>query len=221
MKISEILVESKSSDLYHGTNLYNAEKIVSSDTFTANRPINTDKIPKAVAGHNRTVSFTRDPAITAKFMHGDFGTDVGVVFVIDQGLLSRDLGKRLQPYSDVDTEVYRAQAERWGNEPKADTSSRSRGTTESEEVVFGNLTNANKYIKKIILITWDSKDANADRRAHQIRNSPLLNDPRAVVSDGATSVYSPKKFVQFYNDSKEKPAGPPGFLRKTHQNTGY
>lgn len=58
-----------------------------------------------------------------------------VVFVLDQDLLRRDIGKRIHPYAQGGFYPY---------------ITRSFGSGESEESVWGNITNFKKYILKVI-----------------------------------------------------------------------
>jgi hypothetical protein len=202
MRAHEILNESKSADIYHGTRLPQAEQIIASNTFIARTPIHSDVLPKEVKGNTKTVSFTRDPKQLYKFTTGDFHSEVGVVLVIDQGLLSRDMGKRLQPYNDMETQWYKDQSARYDrySTPKT-TSARSRNATEVEELVFGNIPNANKYIKKILVYMYDSNDYATKAREDRLAKSPLLNDPRTVIIDGLH--YTPRQFRQMYSDDRK------------------
>ena len=132
MRLFEFIMESRSADLYHGTNFDNAENILSTDVlhgFGSGAGTNADMHRRA-SKHDGAASLSRDIRISATF-----GQDV--IFVIDQNLLSRDVGKRLAPVADLD---YNS-----GKGPNQ--------ATEYEEILWGGADNFSKYVKKIYILT--------------------------------------------------------------------
>ena len=81
------LIESKSSPLFHGTSLVNAEQILDSDTFYTSFESSSEG----------QVSLTRTFGVAAQFaMYSDVA---GVIFFLDQERLSRQLGKNVKPFN--------------------------------------------------------------------------------------------------------------------------
>lgn len=181
MKISEItnLTEAKTADLYHGTHPVEANKILASNTMKANAPIWTNVIQhmRVKPGQeNKTVSFSRSLSSARSFASGaasKLGMS-GVIFVIDQGLLSRDVGKRLMPYNDI----HSGHALKPGEGRNV--------TTEYEEAVVGDINNINKYIKKILIFI----DPVRKDLINKEKFPYLLNDPRV---EFVTAIHGSKK----------------------------
>ena len=65
MRLFEIIKENNRADLYHGTSLQNAEKIISSDKMIAHSPLHIGNFKEL------TVSFSRNIQSAAKFA-GDY-----------------------------------------------------------------------------------------------------------------------------------------------------
>jgi hypothetical protein len=199
MKISEILVESASADLYHGTTLSKAEQIISSDKMIANTRTHN---PKLFNGTNpKTISFSRNLETAKTFTQDENRTgEPGVILVFDHAKLKRDFGNKLQPYDDTSTDWYADQlkANAWhGNYTAPSSSARARNKSESEEVLPQNIDNVNKYIKKIYILYYprsgtgpyssEYKETEESRRAAaRITKSPLIRDPRTVMNDQGT-----------------------------------
>lgn len=180
MKIQELLeavvVEAATANLYHGTTLRGALTILQSNRFKAYTPTHSDRIATSVKGNENTVSLTRDINVAKRFANDrkTMGVDsAGVVFVLDQEQLKRDFGKRLRPYDDTSTVWYRQQAGISGND-----SLRPTDRTEIEEVIYGDIPNANKYIKRIIVLPPSGRYADSDMTA--LTKSGILSDPRTV-----------------------------------------
>ena len=175
--------ETRMGNLYHGTDLYKAQEILKSDTLVARMPIHTTDIPAKFKGETKTVSFSRSLTVAKKFASSDYPQFPGVIFVIDQAALHRKVGRRLQPYSDVDTPWHRQQMARWGDPfGHSSQSGRSVDKTEAEEIVFGDIKGINSLIKKIYVML--SSGDNLDMQMETFRNSSLAHDPRVILSDG-------------------------------------
>lgn len=146
MKIFEIIKESRSADLYHGTTPANAEEILKTNRMNAHAPFDRaasafvrgkTEFKSLIQGVPETVSFSRSMSAAKSFSSGSprrFGI-TGVVFVLDQETMWRDLGKRITPYNDL----YATSGD-----------SRSRGT-EYEEMVLGDILNVDRYIKEVFV----------------------------------------------------------------------
>jgi len=78
MRLFEFIMESRSADLYHGTDLSGALGIIKSNKISG----------------NHGVSLSRDIRVAPRFGN--------VVLSINQNLLYRDIGKRLKPQIDLD-----------------------------------------------------------------------------------------------------------------------
>jgi hypothetical protein len=187
MRLYEFTIKENSrADLYHGTSLQNAEKIISGDILIARTPLhigNSDQL---------TVSLSRNIQSAAKFA-GDYYSSyptVGVILVIDQGKLKQLVGKRMKPYDDTGTEYYHNQLRRYDMPTDKVKPLRSIGTTENEEVVMGDIVGINKCIKQIIILNSTDGD-NAHKVASIIKNSSLLNDPRTVIGSLYAKFRSP------------------------------
>lgn len=166
------LFESRSADLYHGTNMTKLTRILHDNVLTAQTPIHSDVIPREVKGLKRTVSLTRDSGMATNFARSKSGGEQGidgipVILVLDQDKLSRSLGKRMQPYNDLASVDHATE--------------RSRGGSELEEVVFGSIENITSYIKKIVV------HMNANVKKENIKDFSkckiVFDDPRTVVMD--------------------------------------
>jgi len=182
MKISEIINvnEAKTADLYHGTHPALADKILASNTMKAKAQIWNNVLQYMrikPSQENKTVSFSRSLSAARAFASASFPKIVGlsgVVFVIDQDLLARDVGKRLMPYNDIRSGH--------GLRPKEGRNV----TSEYEEAVVGDINNVNKYIKKILVFVDPNKkeSINTEKFPH------LFNDARVEI---VSSTASPKK----------------------------
>lgn len=142
MKLVDLLTESKSADLYHGTTAPNAERILTTNTLKANAPVYPN-MKQYIRGPGRykngayqTVSFSRSMSAARSFAEGAprrTGIE-GVVFVIDQQRLWQTVGRRMTSYSDLH-----------GGDP----ATTKKSSTEYEETVLGDITNFGKFIKHI------------------------------------------------------------------------
>lgn len=197
MKILEllehILDEAATANLYHGTSLNGALEILQSDLIKANMPVHSNQIPKTVKGQSRTVSLTRDLYTANKFARDAASRRgiTGVIFVIDQDKLKRDLGRKVRPYDDTSTDWYRQQA-------RVDHKKSLRPTfrAEFEEVVYGNIPNANRYIKNIIILP--PGDDNNQQTIDQIKNTGILDDPRTVFD------IEPRDYAEYRKERSDK-----------------
>lgn len=86
MKISEILSESKSADLYHGTSIEAAQEILESNSLQVGYG----------SANEGNVSFTRSFGAAWEMYAGQ--NTIGVIFVFDQLKLSQKLGRKLRPF---------------------------------------------------------------------------------------------------------------------------
>lgn len=202
MKILELLEslvdEAATADLYHGTSLRGAVQLLKDNLIKANMTTHSASVPSSVKGHNKTVSLTRDIFVAARFANDKayVNADVtGVVFVIDQDRLKRDLGKRVRPYDDTSTDWYRQQAGITGN-----ASLRTTRRNELEETVYGDIPNANRYIKHIIV--YQPFNDSEGYKMDVIKQSGILDDPRTVVNKNSNDpevwkkTRNPKGFIK-------------------------
>lgn len=135
MKLLELLLESKSAPLYHGTTIARAEQILSSNTLHP-----TNYMRSRANQEAQIASLTRDPAIAKRFIkqHTKTPTHIeGVIFILDQLKLSNDLGRKLQPYDDFSLAM--------------DAPARAMNRSEYEEAVIGGIPNFKKYIIKVVI----------------------------------------------------------------------
>lgn len=181
MKILELLesvfVEAATADLYHGTSLRGALNILRDNVIKANMPIHSTKVPDTVKGHNRTVSLTRSIDVAMRFAddkRSNWADAASVVFVIDQDRLKQSLGRRVRPYDDTSTDWFRKQIG-----VDHDQSLRTTYRNEIEEVVYGDIANANQYIKKIIVVQPSRDDSGTSMLA--IEKSGILDHPKAIL----------------------------------------
>jgi hypothetical protein len=186
MKIRELFEslvnEQARADLYHGTSLRGAVAILKSNLIKANMELHSTVVPATVKGHSTSVSLTRSFDVARKFAWDkmyNWRDITGVIFVLDQDLLKRDFGKRLRPYDDTDTEWFAQQLRRYDNE-KGPASWRSLNKNEIEEIVYGDIPNASKYIKQIVV--FPPGGDNAEKKLEMIKQTGILDDPRAVLS---------------------------------------
>lgn len=193
MKILELLesvfVEAATADLYHGTSLYSATQVLQSNVLKAITPIHSTQVPSSVKGHDKTVSLTRDINVAKRFANDRQyirADATGVIFVMDQEKLKQDLGRRVRPYDDTSSDLYRQRAQITGNK-----SLRPTHRTETEEVIYGDIPNVNKYIKQIIVLppSGDHTDYNMTR----IQQSGILDDPRTIFKSDPTEYQNWKK----------------------------
>jgi hypothetical protein len=199
-KFIQFLLESRSADLYTGTSLVNANKILQDNILIARTPIHSTKIPQQYKQYTKTVSLTRNVQVAINFAraNGASNETLPVVFVLDQDKLYRAVGKRMRPYDDLDSMEIQ---QRDPNTP----SSRSRGHNEREEVVFGDIPNISNYIKRIIVhvpskvdssIPDDEQYITRRRAAEEMRKYPaVINDPRTVIRDILGKQYTYREFT--------------------------
>ncbi len=186
MRIRELfessINEQARADLYHGTSLRGAVAILQANLIKANMSLHSTVVPTSVKGQSKTVSLTRSYQVATSFAWDKmykWDDATGVVFVLDQDLLKRDFGKRLRPYDDTDTEWFAQNLQRYDN-VKGPVSYRSLNKNEIEEVIHGDIPNASKYIKRIIVFPPDGDRKSADLQ--RIEKTGILNDPRAVMT---------------------------------------
>lgn len=174
MKVSTVLrlVESKSAPLYHGTTIENAEEILTVNRLTARTDVDATALPhmRGSKSNTRSISFSRSLSAARGFVSGSPRRTgiTGVVFVIDQQLLSRDIGKRLNPYNDILSY-------------SDDNISRS-AYTEYEETVLGDIPNFNKYITQIIVYVHPQYADLVDPQSFP----KVLSDPRMMQTTNTT-----------------------------------
>ena len=169
MRISEFLLEYRDADLYHGTNLSNAEDVLKTDLLRATSPITLGRSMTVKGDHGlgwqRIVSFSRSLSVASAFAQNkslDIGPKLtGAVLVFDQASIRRDYGRRLQAYNDL-THVSR------------------KSTTEQEEALIGDLKNVSKYLKKIYVFFTDQEQLEKLRDTYE----PVLTHPKTVVVMG-------------------------------------
>lgn len=189
MRLQELL-ESRSADLYHGTNMSKLIRILHDNVLVANAPIHSDLIPREFKGNKRTVSLTRSSEMATNFARSKSGGEEGidavpVVLVLDQGKLSRKLGRRIKPYNDLAS--------------LAHSTERSAGGGEYEEVVFGNISDISYYIKKIVV------HMNAGVRKENIKEinkcKIVFDDSRTIVADYLNKYLTGRQFMQLSNQA--------------------
>ena len=168
MRAQEFIIEAREADLYHGTSIDQAEDILSNNIFPteATVDIRATKFMKPEKSPVDTVSFSRSlPAASLFALYDNRSIFRGVIFVIDQGLLYRDIGRRIASYDDLYyDDSYRGITK----------------TSEFEEAVFGPVKNANKYIKEIIVFVPSAKIDQVSEWTEQY--------PR-VLGDSRTKIY--------------------------------
>lgn len=173
MKVTTVLtiLEAKTAALYHGTSPSNAEDILKADRLIANAVIAPSAL-KYMRGANagdKSISFSRSLSAARSFASSaPRRTGIsGVVFVIDQALLSRDIGRRLNPYNDLTA--------------SGDTS-RGVGSTEYEETVVGDVRNFSKYVSKIVVFVHPQYKDMVDPEMFPT----LLNNPKTSLVTNST-----------------------------------
>ena len=193
MKILELLessvAEAAMADLYHGTSLYSATQVLQSNSIKATTPTHSTQVPSIVKGHDKTVSLTRDINVAKRFANDRQyvrADATGVIFVLDQAKLKQDLGKRVRPYDDTSTDWYRQKANISGNK-----SLRPTHRTETEEVIYGDIPNVNKYIKQIIVLPPSGN--HVEYNMTRIQQSGILDDPRTIFKSDPTEYQNWKK----------------------------
>jgi hypothetical protein len=196
MRMQE-LFESRSADLYHGTNVAKLNRILQDNMLTAQSLIRSEDIPTEYKGQSRAVSFSRDAGIATNFARSKAGGEQGldkfpVVLVVDQEKLHRAVGKRMQPYNDLGHTIA-------GTE-------RAAGGSESEEMVFGNINNVNAIIKKIIVhVPAGAHKSYLDELA---KCKVVMNDPRTIVVDFINKNLTGRQFMDM---TKTPVTGTPAF----------
>ncbi len=201
MLLYELICESRSADLYHGTTLDNLNRLLQDNVLIARTPIHSTKIPQNFNQHTKTVSLTRNPSVATNFarassVNGDI-TGTPVVLVLDQNKLHQTLGKRIRPYDDLDS-----LDKTYGDQNKA--GSRAAGNNESEEVVFGNINNINSFIKNIIIHS-PVKPSKEELVAFN-KYKKILSDPRVVVADYLNKNLTGRQFMQLTAPKQNVPA---------------
>lgn len=180
MSSSKQLNEARGGYLYHGTTLPRAAKAIGDDVLIARTPTHS-RLVASPKHDNKAVSFSRSLYKAKEFAQSDDRDVPGVILVVDQAKLQQLVGGRLQAYDDTNTEWYRDQLKRYGNEFGSDPrSGRSAGRTEAEEVVFGDIQRINQAIVKIIVLISSYDE---DEQLAQFNKSPLAGDPRVVIYD--------------------------------------
>ena len=187
MRVYE-LFESRSADLFHGTNMPALIKMLHDNTLVARAPIHNELIPREFKGHRRTVSLTRDSGMATNFARSKAGGEEGinsipVIIILDQDKLYRALGRRMRPYNDL--------------ESLDGVASRGQVGSESEEVVFGNITNINSYIKKIVvhMPTNYLKERYKDLDKCKI----VFDNPKTIVLDFLNKNLTGRQFMDLIN----------------------
>jgi hypothetical protein len=185
MKVTTVLslLEAKVAPLYHGTTADSAEKILATNNLTARAEIepNALRYMRGARTGDKSVSFSRSISAARAFASGaPRRTGIsGVVFVIDQALLSRDIGRRLNPYNDLTA--------------SSSTASRGAGSTEYEETVVGDVRNFNKYVSKIIVFVHPQYKDMLDPEMFPT----LLNNPKTILTTNTTIKDLPNVYDRF------------------------
>lgn len=184
------LNEARGGHLYHGTTLPRAVSALSANTLIAYTRTHSKHVTNK-RYDDKAVSFSRSLYKAKEFARSDYREIPGVIFVVDQAKLHQLVGNRLQAYDDTNTEWYRSQLKRYGNDFADDPrSGRSSGRNEAEEVVFGDIKGFDRVVDKIIVLI-----SSYDEEAHlaEFDKSPLANDRRVVLFDAWKMVpYVPK-----------------------------
>jgi hypothetical protein len=189
--LEQSLTEAREADLYHGTTILAAERILKRNMFKADAAVepHVQHLLKKHSGTAKTVSFSRNFAIAQGFTASVGDNRVqGVIFVIDQDSLYRDLGRRIVPYNDL--AVFSATTKK----------------TENEEAVFGNIEDADQYIKEIIVLVSPGWYDRLDELDIGGRYPLVASDPRTRYlprmvrrdADGGKPSYALGAKGQFY-----------------------
>lgn len=186
------LFESRGADLYHGTNLSKLNRIIQDNVMTGQSWIHSDVLPTKFRGHHKTVSFSRDSNMATNFARSKAGGETGldgipVMVVIDQEKLYRLVGRRLQPYNDLSL--------------TATGTERSKAGSESEEVVYGNISNINSVIKKIVVHM--PKNSSKNMLEVLAKCKVVFNDPRTVVVDFLNKNLTGRQFSNLVQDATD------------------
>ena len=187
MKIIDLL-EARSADLYHGTDLARFNRIIQDNVLQANTPIHRKDIPNQYKGMTKTVSLARSSTVATSFARAASADDDSypVVLVLDQDKLYRNLGKRMRPYDDLPS--------MFGDKH----SPRAKGSSEAEEAVFGTINNINAYIKQIV-VHFPEKYSKDDL-AYITKFKNIMKDPRTVVVDFLDKNLTGLQFMRLVND---------------------
>lgn len=154
MRAHEFLKESITADLYHGTGIDQAERIVKSNAMYSNIDGKSHK-------NEPTISFTRDFGTAMQFSDGAEDDKVSVILVFDWNKLKMKAGKRLQPgemmYGWPGNDFGGDEAENFTDTADAIANKYSQPMTEDktefEEVLWSNtLPNVDNYLKQIIIM---------------------------------------------------------------------
>lgn len=153
ISFSEFLAESRYQPLYHGTSSFNATEIIRTNIIkgTLQSMLDSDS-PTGV-------SLTRNFKVAKLFAtHGDNLRDIhsGVVLEIDQQKLRGNY--KVRPFNFFDDKTRRSESDDVFN-----------SKNEFEELVYGNIKDADRYITKIILLAKPGK---------RIKGNLILNHPK-------------------------------------------
>ena len=187
MKITDLL-ESRTADLYHGTDLARLNRIMQDNVLHANTPIHRSDIPQQYKGMTKTVSLARSSTVATSFARAASADDDSypVVLVLDQNKLYSKLGKRMRPYDDLPS--------MFGDKHTP----RAKGTSETEEAVFGTIADINSYIKRIVV--HFPERYTKDDLAYVTKFKNIMSDPRTVVVDFLDKNLTGLQFMRLVND---------------------
>ena len=120
-----------------------------------------------------------------------------MVFILDQGIMARDLGKRMSPYNDLNS-----------------ISNTSRSVaTEYEEMVLGDIKNINKYIKQIIVFVNPNYKDIVDTEMYP----SLFSNPKTKLVVGTKIKDTPDRYDRFQSrkefDKTSNPLTPDSFTK--------
>ena len=218
MRLSELfLTEAREGYLYHATTHENAAKILSDNTILGKTfqelPF---KVSKKAAfksgswpgpGGARGISLTRDIRFAVQWASG-FGDKwvtgeilAGVILTLNQGLLHRDVGKRLQPIdyfqiTDLSGPMHDNLIASGIPKPKR----RQGKYAEAEEFLIGDLTNLNKYLIGFTLVTTLSTAEELSTYLPEPRWKVLLKDPDLSLYNPLTKKLSKMVMNEYVDD---------------------
>ena len=177
------LFESRSANLYHGTNLASLVKMLETN------------IMKRGIYRSRFISFSRDSGMSINFAVGKADEQTGlksvpVMLVMDQELLYRKFGKKLRPYNDLDTEEH-------GN------TARSGSGSESEEALYSDIHGVNSFIKQIVIQMPVNKYRLGQLAPLMHIIEPILQDPRTVVRNFTDKNITGRQFLKLIDTQKQ------------------
>lgn len=185
MRLYEFLTEGRGADLYHGTDFYSADQILKQNVMKAKHHLIHSSLPQSFRGHDKTVSFTRVMPVAKWFV--DDNDDIGVIFVIDEAKLYRDVGKRMRPHEhEVPDDI--------SPEERTD---RSTQQSEHEEMVYGDIPNISSYIKQIFVFI--PKGRTTREALSELKYYKILYDPRTTVVRSHKQNLTGRQFMQLLN----------------------